>query len=316
MSGIGELPSAITGFRESDSVQPTTDGETDFRWEPVIYFYCLYIGIMWIGDIFDATWTSSLGAALFLVCLYAKYWRFLFNLKPNLMLFGVILCIALPLIPLASFDEKMLSMAYQELIKYYALNFVILIGMSLPLTPLTRARRAWLLYLLILVFLLSGWLLAPVRTSVPDLYTTETRVKGLLANGNTFALTAMILLLLVNEDRSGKLIKGATQAVVLFLIYISHTSGALLAYLVGILYRFIYGDGRLPMIARWAAVVTGMVLAVTIFVSIPPNTFKRLDSTTEKIQVTWDNVNRVLSGRAIDYYGIIERKGQDVTSGV
>jgi hypothetical protein len=34
------------------------------------------------------------------------------------------------------------------------------------------------------------------------------------------------------------------------------------------------------------------------------------------MKVTSDNINLVLSDRPIDYYGIIERKGQDVTSGV
>jgi O-antigen ligase len=210
----------------------------------------------------------------------------------------------------------MMARAYQELIKYGALNFVILLGMSLPLTPLTRARRAWVMYIMILAFLLSGYLWAPIQFSASAMSTTEERVKGFLVNGNTFALTAMLLLFFGDENRTGRLIKVLNQALVLFLIYLSHTSGALLGYLAGMLYRFIFGKSRFPVIVRWAAVAAGLILAAAIFVSIPPKTFKVVDATTMKIKIASDNIDRVLSDKPIDFYGFIEKNGQDVTSAV
>jgi O-antigen ligase len=252
---------------------------------------------------------------LFLVFFYVKYWRFLFKLKADLLMLCIILCLVLPLIPVISFDETMIIKAYQELIKYYALYFIILVGLSLPLTPLTQARRTWLLYSVILTFLLTGWLSAPLQVSAPDMYTTSTRVKGYLVNGNVFALVAMVLLFLVDQDRTGKLVNGMNHAVILFLIYLSHTSGAILGYAVGMLYRFIYGNRRF-LIVRGMAVAVGIILAAIIFVSIPPNTFKVVDDTTEKLNIAFDYIDRVRANNVIDFYGIIERKGRDVTSAV
>lgn len=312
-----ELIAAATAGQVSDPVRTVGNMSEDFRWGYIISLYCVYIAILWIGELVHAHWASSLGAALFLAGLYGKYWRFLFNLKPGLMLFCVVLCIVLPLIPVISFDEKMMGNAYQELIKYFALNFLILLGMSLPLTPLTRAKRAWVLYGMILAFLLSGWIVAPVRVAAaPVAYAVDERVKGFLVNGNSFALMAMVLLFLVDEKRSGRLIWTMNQVLVLFLVYLSHTSGALLAYLVGMIYRFLFGSSRFPVLARWATVSAGLVLAVTIFVSIPPHTFKAVDATTAKIKLAYNNIDLVLTAKPIDFYEFIQKNGEDVTSGL
>jgi len=299
---------------QDDGISGTS--KTDFRWEPIIYLYCLYIGIIVAGDLAGLHGASSIGAALFLACLFALYWRYLLNLKASLILFSILLCIAFSMIPLASIDEKIMQRAYQELIKYYALNCVILMGLALPLTPLARAKRVELLYFTIVVFLLAGWLMMPHHVSAPDMLKPVMGVKGFLANGNNFALTAMMLLFLVDEERSGLIVVGLHLALVLFLIYLSHTSGAILGFLIGMLYRFIQGKSKIPVMARWTVVAACIGTAIIIFISMPPNTLEAVDATNTKVKLAVTNIDRVLSDKRINFYEMIQKNGRDVTSGV
>jgi O-antigen ligase len=288
----------------------------DFRWEPIIYLYCLYIGIIVAGDLAGLHGASSLGAAMFLVCLFVLYWRYLLNIKLSLIFFAILLSIACSMIPLVSLDENTMQKAYQGLIKYYALDCVLLVGLALPLTPLARARRIKLLYFTILVFLISGWLLMPHHVSTPDMVKPVMGVQGFLANGNNFALTAMLLLFLVDEKRSEKIYFSLHVALVLFLIYLSHTSGAILGFLVGMFYRFIYRQSKIPIMARWTVIAACIGLTIIIFVSLPPNTLEAVDTTNAKVKLAVNNINRVLSGNKIDFYDMIQKNGHDVTSGV
>ncbi len=288
----------------------------DFRWEPVIYLYCLYIVVIVVGELAGLQVASSIGAAMFLLCLFVLYWHYLFNLKPGLILFSILLCLVLTVIPIVSLDEKVMQKAYQELVKYYALNCVILMGLAMPLTPLARSRRAWLLYFTILVFLLSGWLMRPQHVSATDLLKPVMGVKGFLANGNNFAFTAMMLLFLVDYGRLGKIVGGLHLALVVFLIYLSHTSGALLSFLIGIMYRFIDRKSGIPIIAKWTLVMACIGLSIFIFVSIPPKTLEVVDATNAKVTLAVNNISRVFSDKPIDFYEMIQENGQDVTSGV
>lgn len=284
------------------------DASRGFHWEPIIYFYCIYIGIIFAGAIAGIQ-TTYYGAAVFIVMLYARYGRRLLNLGMSLMVFCILLNIIFPLIPLISFDGDMLLKIWPDLVKYWALLFVMLIGMCLPLTPLPLARRAWMLYFVVLAFLVTGWAMSQGGGLHGE------RVKGFLPNPNVFALTAMMLPLLVKNESKGGLVRGANHLVVLTLIYVSHTSGAIVGYFAGMLHRFIFANREGSVVIRSMVMTIAVAAATIIFFAIPANTFRPVDRAIENIAVAGENIGRVFSGKSIEYSDIVERQGDDVTSG-
>jgi O-antigen ligase len=102
---------------------------------------------------------------------------------------------------------------------------------------------------------------------------------------------------------------------VISLIIISRTSGALLGYLVGLIYSTFFTKKNKRLIGIVLLTVAAS-LAIGFLVSMPAGTLKSVDNTLEKIELAKENINRVLSERKIDFYAIIERKGADVTSGL
>jgi len=308
-TGSQEWQTVMPGARKRESVMAITDAGTIFRWEPIIAFYCIYIGIIFIGGIAGIQ-TTEYGAAIFLFFLYARYGRYLYNLRINFPVICILFIIFLPLITMTSFDHGMLLKTWRDLIKYWALIFVMLIGLCLPLTPLPQAKRSWLLYTVLLVLLISGW----IWQAATGL--NEQRVKGFLVNPNGFALTAMMLLLLMHERRKRGVIRGLNHMIVLSLIYVSHTSGALIAYAAGMLHRFFFTNKKYSAHIKVLIMFIAVVAAAIILIFIPPNTFSPLDTTIDKIKIARENIDRVLSNKPIEYYEIIERQGRDVTSGL
>ncbi|MFH1984399.1 MAG: O-antigen ligase family protein [Pseudomonadota bacterium] len=279
-----------------------------FRWNAVLYFYAIYIGVMLVGGL-TGTHTSIYGAAFFLFLLYARYWQYLIQIKFDFLVYCVFLCILLPVIPLVSFDEKTLLAALQELLKYLALHLVILLGLSMPLTPISRAAKTWVLYIPILTFLAAGyfWDIAGGRQAM--------RVQGFLPNPNGFALTAMMLLFITNQESPRFFFKHASKTVVLVMVLLSRTSGALLGYMVGTVHSILFA-GKGHGLARLTVLLFAVLLGGLCLTIMPVGAISSVDRTLEKMTVAKEHLDRVVSGKSIDFYGIIEKEGDDVTSGL
>ena len=287
---------------------PQSSATADFKWDSILYSYIIYIGVLLIGG-FIGIQTSIYGAALFLILLYSRYWSYFLRTKLDFLTYCIFLCLLIPFIPLASFDQKTLAASLQELIKYLALHLVILLGISMPLTPLGRAKKAWILYFTILSFLIIGclWNIA--------LGHHGPRIQGFLPNPNGFALTAMMLLFLTNNESPRFFAKRASHIVVITLILLSRTSGALLGYLAGFLHLKLFAKKNKRLIGI-AFLIVATSLVVALFAAMPKGTVKPLETILDKIAIAEKNLDRVLSGKKIDFYAIIERKGEDVTSGL
>ncbi|MGV8079852.1 MAG: O-antigen ligase family protein [Syntrophales bacterium] len=255
------------------------------------------------------TQTTIYGAALFLLLLYGRYWRYLVKTRLNFLTSCIFLCLFIPLIPLFSHDGKTLHASLLELAKYTALHMVILLGISLPLTPLSRARKAWILHITILLFLIIGCI-----WSITHGY-KDPRMKGFLPNPNTFALTAMMLLFLTDMESPRSLTRRASHLVVITFLFLSRTSGAFIGYLAGIIHLNLFVKKR-RLLNKILVLVISVPLAIVLFSAIPPEEFKVIETTKEKIELVEKNYSRVLSGHEINFYSMIERRGADYTSGL
>lgn len=281
-----------------------------FRWEPIIIFYCIYILIILAGGFIEKH-TATWGGLIFLLLLYGRYWHHLLNMKIDMLVLFVFLSMLVPLIPMISYDEGTFAATYNELIKYYALNMVILLGVSLHLTPIGRSGHSWILHFTLLSFLVAGWVFSRLHGNA------DPRVTGFLPNPNGFALTAMMLLFLTDERGKNSPLALINHAIVITLIYVSRTSGALIGYLTGTFHRFVFGGRGRHRAAKGIALLLVFTACTAVFLVIPENTFKPVDATLQKIDVTRRHLDRVMSEKKIDFYSIIEEKnGEDVTSGL
>jgi O-antigen ligase len=140
-------------------------------------------------------------------------------------------------------------------------------------------------------------------------------MKGFLPNPNTFAFTAMMLLFLTNSEPSRSWTRGASYFVVITLLFLSRTSGALIGYLAGFVH--------LNLFAKKGNILKGIIilafsisLITVLFIVMPNDRFEAIDTTKEKIAVIEKNYGLVLSGKEINFYSIVERQGVDNTSGL
>jgi O-antigen ligase len=155
-------------------------------------------------------------------------------------------------------------------------------------------------------FLLLGW----AWQLITGLH--ESRVKGFLPNPNNFALTAMVLLYLTNEARSRFIVRAMSHALVIAMIYVSNTGGAIFGYLIGIIHRvYSVKKHRLRLILTLGIVILSITLAFTI---LPLHSFKPLETTARKIAVAKENLNLILAHKQINFYEIIQKEKQDTTS--
>ncbi|MEN6509148.1 MAG: O-antigen ligase family protein [Smithella sp.] len=293
---------------EPDNTGPRAQFK-EFNWVPIVYLYVVYFGIIFVGGVTNAH-TNFIGASVLLVFLFIKYWRYLFSRKIDMLLFCITFSMILPVIPMISYDSKTFLGTAQELVKYYALGFVILIGTSLPLTPINRCKKNWLLYVVVLSFLIVGWVWPGGR----DIY--QGRVKGFLPNPNGFSLTAMVLLFLVDDRRSRTLIRKINNVIVIILIYISRTSGAILGYACGLAHRYLFLKNSKFSFVRFLTLMLGLTLTTIIFLWLPQNTFKPIDVIIRKLAIAQEHSSKVFSNRQINYHEIIQKEKENVTSGL
>lgn len=276
--------------------------DIDNRWNPIIYFYCIYYIVLLIGGIVGLN-LNFVVAGLFLVFLSVRYFNYLTLLKFDLLFFCIIFSLVIPLVPILTNDKFDITNTYQEIIKYYALSLVILFSITLPFPPLCRARRSWLLIVVILCFLLAGWFW-PGGQGIQ-----MGRVKGFLTNPNGFALSVMTVLFLINFEKVHISVQWICYLVVTLMVYVSRTSGALLGLIIGVCYRFLFGKKSFPNIKRLILLLTLASTLPFLFFLVPAGTFPPVDRTISQLTIANENIKIILAGKKIDYVSIIEKKG-------
>jgi O-antigen ligase len=88
-----------------------------------------------------------------------------------------------------------------------------------------------------------------------------------------------------------------------------------LGYLAGFLYLNIFVKKKNRLISIVLLIVS-LSLIVALFAAMPKGTVQPVDATLGKLEIANKNMDRVLSGKKIIFYDIIERQGADNTSGL
>ena len=266
----------------------------------ILFAYSCYVLLLAINGALNL-YPSFFSGVLFLILASFLQFKNILRLQVDKITVCIVLCILFSFLPLVSFNREIFFSAIQELIKYQSLLFIILIARSGPKVPLCDARMAKVLYLLILFFLVLGYLF---EISAGH---TGGQIKGFLANPNNYALTSFLLFFLIKKNLFEW---GVTHALVIILLYLSGTSGAILGYLAGILYYLFYTK-------RWGVLYVAILLGICISISsltISSQKFGPVDSAVKKIEVLTQNYENVISGKSFSYSRSIQQLGGDYTS--
>ncbi len=259
------------------------------------------------------------GAMAFLSVVSMLNGHHLFPLARTPLLLPLLASFVLPLIvllvrPPASQD----FLGYA--IKYLAFYFLILLGDRLPLSPLFRARYRLWAFGTVLAILLCGTVIG--RTF--SLGETE-RVQGIFANPNNQALAAMSLFFFSDRSRDPLWALWALHGLVLTLIVLSGTAGALLGYGAGVLYLL----GQRSWGNRWAqfrhtpnaprivlSVLGGLLVGVAMLVGQrePVMETRIITAMGDKIQLAYENLPLVSSDTEINYWKLGQENGLETTS--
>lgn len=280
------------------------------RWAPLLFAYMGYAVVTLVGSVVGIS-LQVVGASLFILFIAVKYGRLILPLRKNWLTLGLVLCFLAPLVaPLlgaATVDAD--SVSY--VVKYYATYFLILLCLSLRLPPLYTSKLRLQLFMVILLLLVAGMLLS--HAGMGD---TE-RIKGLFTNPNNFALMAMGLLFLLDEERDNAIVRWCAYGLVGGLILLSGTAGAMLSFAAAFCYRsFAAGKGRQLLLVGLAVVcLAGLALtAATMFRNSPALKSGPVGKLVAKVDIARDNLSLVFSNKAVNFIAASHGYSEDSTS--
>jgi hypothetical protein len=213
----------------------------------------------------------------------------------------------IPLLQLVTSSEPMSA---EALFKHISLCMVMAASRVLNLPVVSRSRVRWLLALQVLFILLISFTI--YRGTSWD---GGTRHSGLFVNPNNLALIPFLLLFLLDPLRDKRLIRLTVHAVVVAVLAFSGTSGAVLAYAVGLLVNF---RTKIPKQYRTFVYTLIPVTAVAGIAFFAVNGASILPETrmTKQIAVIGGQLKNVLEGGDIAYYEQERVLGPGTASGI
>jgi hypothetical protein len=223
----------------------------------------------------------------------------------------VIACFAaavgIPLLQLVVLSEPISA---EALFKHVSLCIVMAASRVLALPVACRSKVRWLLALQVLFILLISFTI--YRGTSWD---GGTRHSGLFVNPNNLALIPFLLLFLVDPLRDKKLIRLGVHSVVVAVLAFSGTSGAVLAYAIGLAVNF-----RTQIPKRWRTFVYTLipvtVLAGITFFAVSGASILPETRMTKQIEVIGGQLVNVLEGGDIAYYEQERVLGPGTASGI
>ena len=278
-------------------------------WTPILAAYCVYLGIALLGYVFKQD-LLSVGGLLFVLIIAIRYGHTLRHLPVTPLSIAVLLVAVLPLIPISMNSAEMNQEGWGYLVKHEAFYLIILISVQLRLPPLTRCpQRVWAYIALLAVLILS-----PLIARLTGRAIAGERISGLFANPNNLALAALCLCCLI-DDTSNRSVRWFTHLLVLLLIVLSGTAGAMEGYLLGRFYQVCQVQRSSRRVLLMLLTIVGVILMVITF----RQTLRTNHATkfvTEKIDIAVENIPLILAGRQINYGPIEERNGEGMASGL
>jgi hypothetical protein len=304
--GIGPIPGGPQNDRRSNVWQlASAKSETIWAWITVAFtaYWILFVAGAFLGR-------KELNAVGGVVVLGVLAWLILERLWVRLDAVVLACLAAAAVIPLLQWMTSSEPLSSEALFKHVSLCLVMAASRVLGLTAACRSKVRLILALQVLVILLISFTI--YRGTSWD---GGTRHSGLFVNPNNLALIPFLLLFLVDPVRDKLFVRLGAHALVVAVLAYTGTSGAVLAYAIGLAVHF---RSQIPQ--RWRTFVYSLipVTAVAGIAFFAMNGVSLLPETrmTRQISVIGGQLQNVLEGGDVAYYEQERVLGPGTASGI
>jgi hypothetical protein len=259
----------------------------------------------WIAAAFTAYWTlfvagaflnhkelNTVGGVLILGMLAWFVLERLWVRLDAVVVASLAAALAIPLLQLVSNE----TLSSEAVFKHLSLCLTVAASRLLNLTVACRSKVRWVLLAHVLIILLIS--LTIYRGTSWD---GGTRHSGLFVNPNNLALIPFLLLFLIDPLRDKLWIRLLIHGVVIAVLAFSGTSGAVLAYAIGLAFNC---RTLIPVQWRKAVYIALPALAIAALAFLAGSGLSLLPETrlTNQISVIGGQLQNVLSGSEVAYY--------------
>jgi hypothetical protein len=277
---------------------------------PVAGFF-VYSMIAIGSHILDARIFLVIGGAILFMCVCAEWCRGVMAVSVDKSVL-LVFCIMLLSIFATLYDPT--NTVFHNLFKHVTICVLYVFIFSMSLAPIysTPFRSVFVLILLFMGL---------VSFFVPGVNETDDvmRMSGFFVNANNFSLTMMTLLFLIDEEKDSRARKILIHAVLILFLLLSGTSGAILAYLCAMSFKYFvllraarkYRNTWILALIIIAMVLLGCLLTADLCMDVP--IVKRI---VTQLSLVWHELPLAASGYELDYGNLSNMYGTGDCSGL
>ena len=298
--------STFGAFEQVRSIWQQRSASGATIWTSIVWAFTFYWGLFVSGVLFDHKVLNAVGGVIVLAILA---WILLDRLWVHLdavVLASVAAAVGVPLLQLLAGHPP----TNGALFKHVSLCLVIAVAQTLRLPAAFQSKSRFALAAQVLAILLIS-LTIHKGTS----WDGGTRHSGLFVNPNNLALIPFLLLFFINPVKDHWLVRLAVHGIVATVLLFTGTSGAVLAYVIGLL---IHLSSSVPQRAR--SIVYGILIAAglggVIFIAAGGERLLPETRLTNQISVIRGQLTNVLDGSDVAYYAQERVLGPGSASGI
>ena len=261
--------------------------------------------------IVDARSFLVIGGGILFICVCAEWCRSIMAVnvdKSVLFVFGIMLLSIFTTL----YDPT--NTVLHFFLKHIVVCILYIFIFSMGLAPIYSTPFR-IIFVLVLLFMGIVSFAFPGISQMDDVV----RMSGLFSNANNLSLTMLTLLFLIYEEKDRRAKKLSIHAIIIMFLLLSGTSGAILAYLGAMLFKYLvllistrrYRNKWVLLPFGTALLVLGYLLTTHLFMDVP--VVKRI---VAQLSLVWHELPLAASGYQLDYGNLSRIYGNSNLSGI
>jgi hypothetical protein len=298
------MPSQGRRVRQSIWELRSANGEVLWSW--IVWAFTAYWVLFIAGALLRRKELNIVGGVIILCVLAWLLVERLWVRLDSVVIASLAAAVCLPIV------QNLLSSppTFEALFKHISLCLVMAMSRLLQLPTASKSKMRWVLAAQILIILLIS--LTVFKGASWD---GGTRHAGLFANPNNLALIPFLLLFFIDPVKDKWFIHAAAHVVVVVVLAFTGTSGAFLAYAIGLTIHLSKMVSKRLRSLVYGLVLVG-VLAVAIFLATGAERFLPETRFTNQITVMREQLHTVFQGGNVVYYQQERVLGPGSASGI
>ena len=252
-----------------------------------------------------------IGGAILFICVCAEWCRSIMAVridKSVLLVFGIML------LSIFSTLYDPTNTVFHFFLKHLVVCTLYIFIFSMDLVPIySTPFRTVFIFVMLFMGLIS--FILPNVSETDDVM----RMSGIFVNSNMFSLSMMTLLFLIDEEKDSRAKKLLIHAILIMFLLLSGTSGAILAYVGAMLFKYlVWLKSTRRYRNKWIIVFFGIallalvcLLATHLFMDVP--IVKRI---VTQLYLVWHEMPLAASGYQMDYGHLMKVYGTTDCSGI